>query len=489
MENFKESIITKIIALTLSFMLFFSFCLSDLSSAISHRAEIEKLGQEIFLPADSGKIVDSFTGKKEKQVILIQDFHANPEVQKNIAKILALVTQQMGFSTVALEGNSGDVNPAVLASFPVPDLREAIAGFFMERGMITGPEFFAALSPVPVRLRGVEYDSLYREDYELLRTVSLNRGVIEETLKKIRKFIPEIEQQLSSGFKSYFSKRRKVREMNDYVQFLLDWSQKLEIGLADYPDLYNLILLTQVQKNIDFKKINAEIDRLLKIIQGRFSQEIAAKLSTLRANPVLQSYFLRELEAALARIPGADREYPNLARYIYYSELLAGINAHKLLGEEAQLERAIEHKLSRNGREKDFIVLLRFLDLLEKFLTNRVTAEELDDYWRMKDGTDQKVVLLNEILKPMDYVDFINNFQQLRPYIEKMEKFYRLALERNTAMVSNVKKILQAENKVALVAGGFHTEGIKELLRSADISYRVIAPEVLESEIKETYLR
>ena len=64
----------------------------------------------------------------------------------------------------------------------------------------------------------------------------------------------------------------------------------------------------------------------------------------------------------------------------------------------------------------------------------------------------------------------------LQPY----EDFCRYAMSRNNSLVENLLEKIQKEkaSSAVLVAGGFHTEGLTQLLRQKDISYVVVTPKI-----------
>ncbi|MBI3276353.1 MAG: hypothetical protein HYZ66_01195, partial [Chlamydiae bacterium] len=71
------------------------------------------------------------------------------------------------------------------------------------------------------------------------------------------------------------------------------------------------------------------------------------------------------------------------------------------------------------------------------------------------------------------------------------QKFYAKVLERDEIFQGKIQKIIQEKNlkSVALVAGGFHTEGIKAKLKAAHIGYWVIAPHTSKIEDRSIYFR
>ena len=71
------------------------------------------------------------------------------------------------------------------------------------------------------------------------------------------------------------------------------------------------------------------------------------------------------------------------------------------------------------------------------------------------------------------------------------ERFYELALLRDEVLFKNLRRVM-AEKKTSFalaVAGGFHTEGLKEHLKAAGISYAVVTPRIFEIGDADNYRR
>lgn len=122
-----------------------------------------------------GRIVDRY-GRQRPSVIFIQDLHFNYGVQKNIAEILAFLSEklyrpslQRAPFALAVEGAAGSLDYSALVQYPYPDWKKSLMEFLLRHGEITGPEQFAILTNQPTLLIGVENDKYYRYHRELFR--------------------------------------------------------------------------------------------------------------------------------------------------------------------------------------------------------------------------------------------------------------------------------------------------------------------------------
>ncbi len=113
------------------------------------------------LPAKFGEVVESYSGKNG--VIIVQDAHAIPDAQKNIANMIKLMRTEYGVKTVALEGASGDLDPQIFRSFPDQKmLREVIKGY-LDAGEIAGGTAASIFDNDASVYKGVEDWDLYEE--------------------------------------------------------------------------------------------------------------------------------------------------------------------------------------------------------------------------------------------------------------------------------------------------------------------------------------
>jgi hypothetical protein len=73
--------------------------------------------------------------------------------------------------------------------------------------------------------------------------------------------------------------------------------------------------------------------------------------------------------------------------------------------------------------------------------------------------------------------------------MEQSKQYYSLALERDTALIENTLQRMRRlrNDKAILVTGGFHTQGITNILREKGISYVVICPNICQGDYDAIY--
>ena len=146
-------------------------------------------------------------------------------------------------------------------------------------------------------------------------------------------------------------------------------------------------------------------------------------------------------------------------RYVLASEK---IKAEELLSEVEKMEgRALEASI-KTPREREIIGQSEDLGMMGKLVNFELSPEEWKKYAAKK-------IPLGHVLSDL-----------LRPF----KRFNEVAVARNGALVGNLlKKAEETQSGLAvLVAGGFHTEGMMEILKSKEVAYAVLAPKLGKAE-------
>lgn len=126
------------------------------------------------------------------------------------------------------------------------------------------------------------------------------------------------------------------------------------------------------------------------------------------------------------------------------------------------LDRESRGRLVRSTLERKLLAEMDLVGLLKKLARLEVTREDLEAYRRSHRAAEK----------------IFRESQVLREYVPKALHFYALAQRRNAAMLRNTLNAMASSgrNRAIVVGGGFHREGICELLRTSGIPYRVLAP-------------
>lgn len=121
--------------------------------------------REAGLPPELGRITGRFHGNGE-MVFYIEDLHCELEVQQNIARIIRHLVERRGVRLVGEEGGEAGLDLSFFRRAFGREIRETMAGAFLEKGMISGAEFYGLSSDKEIMISGVEDPGLYSESRE-----------------------------------------------------------------------------------------------------------------------------------------------------------------------------------------------------------------------------------------------------------------------------------------------------------------------------------
>ena len=134
-------------------------------------------------------------------------------------------------------------------------------------------------------------------------------------------------------------------------------------------------------------------------------------------------------------------------------------------GELDRLEQEIRLALTQSPSEKEYVQWSRLAGLFVRFVKLEMTPAEWKEYQPQMPAWESFVMEKLQITLP-DMVSF--------------RQFYELAQKRDHVLFENAfSKMKEMEqNRLALIAGGFHSYGITDHLRENGLPYLVIAPRV-----------
>ncbi len=397
--------------------------------------------KHIEIPESLGRINDSyFPDKSSPLIVHIRDAHGSYEAQKNIEKIIRYLNQNHGFNLLFLEGAASRLNPGIFNYGGNSEVNLKAADLLMRRGEFSGAENFLLKNPHQAAAFGIENVQDYRNSLRLYRSI-LNK------LKESQKMIDDLEKDLDTKISRQASKplQKFIRQWNQYKKgksSLLSFSETilrstekyLNMDLTNaaiqfkYPNLLRVLKLKALESQLDLKKAAEE--------QMAISEQLDSPLNERVRNLETEKfprYLLEQIKIDYKKYP----EFTRLARYRIYKSEIDGISLHQ------ELQSVIDQllmKFAEKSAEKDLVHQIRLTDLLEKALKGELTREEF-------------LTLRNQKVSAGASEQNIKNALS----------FYHSALRREASFLDKTIRGM-AENKKSkaiIVAGGFHSEGIK----------------------------
>ncbi|MDP8262787.1 MAG: HEAT repeat domain-containing protein [Candidatus Ancaeobacter aquaticus] len=476
------------------------------------------------VPENFGSVTERFksagTKNSKKLIIQIQDSHCNYEAQKNIWSMIDIFSKDKNIAgcmnMIAIEGAEGIVDATPIRKYPDPEIRRQGTDYLMRTGWLTGAECYeinAKDNPIP--LFGVEQRALYNENLDFFKDVKEASKKSKTFFKKLSNAIEVLKLKVFSGALAQIIKKRdqwdeNVIKFTDFCKYLASEAVKVGIGKKgakqfsdkrDYPNLTAVIESIELEKRIDSKKINIQRKAMIAALQKKMVKEELSELVKqslfLRIGRITSGMFYNYLKQIAVAKKIDMAKYPDLKGYIELVELHTTVNAGKLFDEVDNLDRAIKQKLYKNKDEKELDLVIDQVKMLQNLLDLRMTRRDLTYYENnKKDITSGK--LIQKVARLSDRHNLRDALTGSLGWLEKNKKlnvaasqgFYNAALKRDDMLVENTLREMEKRKSkvVAMITGGFHTQGMKEQFKAKGYSYVVVTPRLTQACDDKIYL-
>ena len=462
----------------------------------------QSLLNKITIPFDAGltrKVVANGAGNV---IINIQDAHTKLGAQESITKILDNLVKNYDLKLIALEGASDLVDTSVISSFPIEEAKKRAGQYLLKEGKISAGEFYSMITKDPVSLYGVEDQKLYDQNLDVFKALVDKKLTIRVQLKGLKRAIHELEAKVYSPALLELTNHKLLHKNGD-IKFTEYWdyfsrtAKSMGVDYEKYGNLKKLAATVDLEKEIDFKKASLERDALI--------EELGAKLP----KPELERLVLQALQFKQNKItPGAfhyflsqiaqganinPMQYKNVILYSQYVVLYESIDLIAIFDEVDRFENDLREKMFSKEDERTLARLSHCAAILSQLLDTTLTSKDYEFFVANEsaceiDSLKSTLQTLGEKYKvPFEtYVDF----NVLASAIPSAKKFYQLASQRNQVLLQNTLKRMKEEKTqiAALVTGGFHSEGISELMNEERLSYLVVMPKFEENSADRPYI-
>jgi len=449
---------------------------------------------DIYINDTVGKVIDSYSSPDSKgTIIYIQDLHANPEAGINLSKILENLIKDYNLDLICSEGASGVVDTSSVSNFPDKELKEKVAKAFIDSGELTGEEYLSITKYPNFPIWGIEDEEAYFQHIiEFHKIMKFNPDAlifINQVKVALNKLKLEIYSKalLDIDCKEMEYEGSKIDAIK-YLDYLLSIAK--DINLANYKNISIFKEALEAEKTIDQSKIIKESQDILSNLRTILKEkDNKYELNTLlvkaslfkdkKISPFLFYSYLDELSRR--QIKNNLDNYADMFNYATYLKQINSIDSAKLFNEIEELSYDIKNLISDTDNQKLLTKSIRSIRFLEKFFNLKISNEELDSY--LKDKKFFKVSFFKDFLQAnlekYDINSFVDyNYDLINKNLIELESFYDIAHKRDLAMFNNtIAEIEKRKSKtIAMIAGGFHTNGITKLLKDNGYSYVVIFP-------------
>ncbi|MFN0116759.1 MAG: hypothetical protein ACKVQC_00510 [Elusimicrobiota bacterium] len=382
-------------------------------------------------------------------VIHIQDVHQNEEAQKNIASVLTPLMNESVINTLALEGAFNKHDFLVLRRFPQREAIQNAADFLLHEGFISGPvRAYWNLDPSSnVNYAGIDDKELHSKNVQAYLD---SCNIKESIVKKLSVIHNSLIQKKSKVFSIDFLKADSVIENFHIGKTSLFEVVNLfhSLGITLTSNLKKFYEASIIEKNLNWNRVEQERSLVLEKIASRLSLDDMNQLRigslALQEGQITHRHFYELFSNICLKKGYPLTQYPALETYVKYITLAESINASDLFLEAQKEEKFFYEKYAQTPEEETLIKQSQEERWLKKLVQFELTRSE----WERQEKSLSLPLTREEIF----------------PFLS----FYESALKRDLAMGENVNKLATSEKEsiIALVTGGFHTDGLTSHLTS-----------------------
>jgi hypothetical protein len=441
------------------------------------------------IPFENATLKAVHQGTNGKLIIHIQDAHANLSGQQSLAKILDHFMKAYDIPLVLVEGGDRDVTLDEVKQIASKSEWKSIAKGFLFEGVISGEEYLNLTSDHPMKLMGIEYPDLYSQNLEAYAELTDKRKKILLYLHKIQSSLNRIKNKL---YPKVLTEYEFKREGRDFVRgfdelFKLAQSRSISEAGGSFSEIKKLKAIQQQEKNLDFDLANRDQTRLFEALsQKGVSKELQEylKASKKLQDSQVSQYMLLNQIFELADSRGISTEgFIELTKYAEYLKAFKELKLDVLLEQIEVFENQVYTSLLSDEDAYKVRAIDRYLKLLKNAYNIQMSSREFDMLKANQPVFDTAswLAFMNHQLKGLGYLE---DFVPYMPYLEEAHKslslFYSIVNQRDDAFLENADRIMAQHNQDAafLIAGGYHTQHLTELLREQGFSYVVLAPAV-----------
>ncbi len=429
--------------------------ISFLAAVTSGSAEVSDMLSlaNLAIPPSLGKMESRFVGQSERWVIHIQDVHAHLTAQENIGALLEHLHTYYGINTVAIEGGWSASSFPKSWALPPSRPKQMLGRALLEDDTITGPIHTALFSATPITVAGIEDKKLYEQNRQIYLQHLQQRETVLEKLKtldsKIRQAKTSVFNPELLTFDHALMEFREGTKADKFIPSLLAQAESKGVDLGNFNQIFIFKKAMELEKSIDKQKLQGEA--------GRLMDEFKRK-----------GLHFEELLKSGDIVPEKLEFYPNAQRYLELMHMRDEINHHQFFDEIEAAINKMKEKLIVSEEEKLLDKRSSAFLLAKKILLFQATPSDLKTFGGAEQNADPD---LQEAGLP--------------EALQLGLQFYELAKKRDQIFFDRIANHPKLRGNIAVVTGGFHTEGMSARFEEAGISYAVITPDLGNEPVDE----
>lgn len=362
-----------------------------------------------------------------KTLVLIQDPHTNDSGQMNVARIVDHLVKRQNVRQVFTEGGQGDVSLTPIKEHLDLKVRKDIGMRFLRRGLLQGSEYANLTSENDFTLYGVEDPALYDESLQSYKVAYKGRAEADRYLSHVQQTVRFIKSKVFS------------KELAELDTAALDYEES-RLTPMEFLQILESAAERRGYSLEKFKELTWLRERLAREAAASDKDALPEDLDEVRLSKVIEE--IRVLSDELLDLLAADEDSKQIAATDRRLRLM-----RRMLHFQSMPDQMRELRES----PRDFNLIRMIADLNARILTSNKNYERL----LVLEGNHEEA-------------------------LESARHFYALTEARDRSMVARIKERMAAsdDDNFVLVTGGFHSDSLKALLKSENLSFASFVPRV-----------
>ncbi|MFC1546567.1 hypothetical protein ACFL4O_02490, partial [bacterium] len=428
------------------------------------------------------KTVETYKGRNNLKIYLIQNLHCHAEIQVKIKEIIKSLKEKHRekLKAVGVEGSFGRIDTRILSGIKNEDIKNKTVKYFLERGYLNGAELYDIENPGNIELYGLEDKELYLEDFKRLYKSLEYREEINPVINRIKKvierginlmYIPELKE-LEQKKKEY--EQGKI-SLNKYIKLIKTKLSKDKMS----SNIENYLQSVEIKNKINKTEAYLEAQYVIRGLEKNLTKENKEILKRTKNNAEEYYSILKNIVKTINLDLGMN--YKNLMQYFKYLEYKEKIDETKLIQEIDELEYRIKEEISKGLKDISQVVKGgRYLEIYEGLIRNEIDTNRLEEWHKKREDAYKTLEQITGKLSFRNY--FKENKERIEQAEANMTEFYHKADKRNEVMVKNMlNKLLITNYKLQMKEKENKLEKINDKKQMTPIV--IPSPRLLEGKL------
>jgi len=341
----------------------------------------------------------------------------------------------------------------------------------LNKGLVSGTEYFCYTTNT--ELYGIENSIVYMETLKQAYILMRNENYFSVRLEKAKKNLKKLKKMYYSkdmfDFEYLFFNRTAI-DPETYSQYLFDITNKYNINLNKYPEIYGFINIINcdIKLKPNEKAFSNDLNNLVQKIKNYAPFNVYEKLLADYKSKNIEENLIYTYKLSIKFLNKDEQEYYSYIDILEQKYNLTKIfDISKYFEEEESFYDELFAKIFQNEKEKNIAFINQMIILTENYTNLNIDFYSFDKFIKNK----------NKFIQLLNNTDFIKNKEEITDILnnEELKIYYTNNNKRDTIFFNNINDLKKENSVNILVVGGFHKD-LLNLFNDNGEKYIVIFP-------------